>query len=172
MSLPSLLAGPPSLWELLDSFFVDLCTAWGAQYLETASAPVIVAETYNPDAMPLPGIIISSYDRDAQGDEAPFGDGEFHIAGMTYDYQLIVCAAFEQVSQGKRFAATASASLLDQLRSSVESLVALKSELDDEYVVRFELGTIELYVRGLAGQPDNGKYTGCCVLAITVYSEV
>lgn len=172
MALDSLLSGPPCLWELLDDFYLDLCEEWKARYVETAKAQVIIAETFNPDVMPLPGIVVSSYDRDIGGDQALFGDGDYHMAGLTYDYQLVVCAAFPTVPEAKRFAAGAAASLLAELRKEVESIVELKSDLDDEYVVRFELGSAELYVRGLAGQPVNGSYTGCCVLAITVYSEV
>jgi hypothetical protein len=172
MALESLVSGPACLWELIDEFYLDVCEDWKTRYVELQNAPVIIAETYNPEAMPLPAMVISSYDRDAGGDQAVFGDGQYHMAGLTYDYQLIVCAAFATVADAKRFSANAAASLLAELRLQIDGIVELKSELDDEYVVRFELGSAELYIRGIAGQPVNGNYTGCCVLAITVYSEV
>ena len=167
----SILDAPPFLWEVIDEYLFDLCEAWKLLWTETETAKVIVAESFNPDTMPLPGIIILSYGKEAESEDAPFGDGAYHISGMTYAYQIVICASFPDAFTAKRFASASNSSILDALRGDIENLVALSAD-NGEFVQRFEFGESELYVRGLAGQPTQGTYTGCSVLDLTVYTEI
>lgn len=171
MSLPSLLDAPPFLWQILDDYFQALLTTWKDQWVETAAATVVVAETFDPDAATMPAVVVMSYDKDSAGADHPFGDGQYHISGMSYDYQLVVCASFATSFLAKRFASAAAASLLDYVRADFENLCALNA-MNGEFVQMPEFGNAELYVRGLAGQPIEGTYTGCVVLALTVLTEI
>lgn len=171
MSLPSLLDADPFLWEVMDSYFSTLFENWKEQWLETAAATVVVAEQFNPDAATFPIIVILSYEREDGDEPPPFGDGEYHMAGMTYNYEFVVCISMPTVFDAKRVASAAGASLLDAIRSDFENLVALNAT-NGEVVQRFEFGEMEIYVRGLAGQPEEGKYTGCARIELTVYTEI
>jgi hypothetical protein len=154
----------------MDGYIAETCGTWALKWTETEFAKIVVAEQFNPDVMPLPGIIIVSYNREASGDDAKFGDGKYHMS-FTYEYQIIVCAGFETDARAKRFGQAASASLLDEFRNNIDSFCELSAS-NGEGILRFEMEENELYVRGLAAQPISGVYTGCCVVDLTVYTEI
>ena len=170
MALPSLLAQPASLWTLIDDYLVDLVTDWKGLWLETSTARIEVAETYNPDSVGLPFILIVGYERKFADAEAPFGDGEYHISGITYPYEIYVSAAFMTIADAKDFAAKVSESLSDAVRA-VPDLDGLIAD-NGEHVQYIDFDDGDLYVRGLAGQEPEGRYTGTACVRLIINTEV
>lgn len=155
---------------MLDNYYVNLLTNWCAKVTELNNATIRIGEQYDPDGVPLPFILISSYVREMAEAQAPFGDGEYHLDGLVYPYKLFVTNAFETVGEAKNFAANVSASLTAELADQVESVGLLISP-DGEGVKLFEFDDGELYIRGMAGQQPEGKYTGTACVHIRVLTE-
>lgn len=166
----SLLSSDPPLWTLIDTYLLNLCETWAAQWTETYRAPVYIAEQVNPDTVGYPFILISGYERNLQDSEPVIGSGEYSISGIRYPYEIVVCAAFDTFGKAKHFAAAASASFSDMLRA--EPTMGGLEAANGEFVEQFDFDDGEIYVRGVAGQAGTGKYIGGCTVAIIVHTEV
>lgn len=167
----SLLSLPKSLWVMIDEHLLSLVTAWAGTYTELGSAEIVVAEQFDPDNVKMPFILIRGYERKLEQAEPVIGDGEYHLDGVIYPYEILTMAQFDTISQAKNFAANANASLTDVLRAD-PTLGGMRAA-NGEYVKFFDFDDSELFVRGLAGQaPNRGSYSGTAVLRLEIHTEI
>jgi hypothetical protein len=169
MSIQSLLASPDPLWTLMDEFLRQLCEEWASQWLELQDARVEVAEQYDITTIELPVIIIVGVERNMSEAEAEFGDGEYHLSGLRYPYEIHIVGSFGVLQDAKKFAAQASASFSDALRR-YPTFGGLGAE-NGEVVELIEFDDGDIYVRGIAGQ-ESGNYTGIAIVRLLVHTEI
>lgn len=160
---------PLSLWAKIDSYLLTLVTNWCAGYIELENAQIEVGEQFNPDAVDLPFILIRGYERKMQEAQPEFGDGLYHLDGLTYPYEFVVTAAFESMADAKNFACNVSASLTVAL--ATDPTLGGLAAADGEYVQQFNYDDGEIYVRGMNGQQPEGKYSGTACVRIEIVTE-
>lgn len=159
------------LWAAIDDYLVTL--------IETAYAktlPCVVAEQWDPDNHPLPMCLIRGYEAEMGDVEYPFGDGVYHIDGITYPYELIAIDSDDDFSAIKGKMAEHAAKLRDIMRGS-PALGGLTGTsglagASVEQVQRVDIGNMALYIRGRSGQNQKGRYVGAATLQIAVVSYI
>lgn len=165
----SIVAGNKSLWALIDDYLFALATTWKAQWTELENAVVIVAERLDPDHV-MPHILISGYERNMVNAEPVIGDGDFHMSGIRYPYEIMISATFDLLADSKTFAANSSASFADALRA--DPTFGGLGAANGEFVEQFDYDDSELYIRGAGGENQGSKYVGCAVVRIDVHTEL
>jgi hypothetical protein len=159
-----------SLWAKLDERLAYLLRLWAASTDGFTQAEVVVAEQYDPQADNLPIIIVRSYETDTEEAEALFGDGEYHLGGISYPFEIVVANSYSTVALAKAYAQNVVVAVRDVIRKD-SRLLSLSGD-NGEYVTRMEIGDGEIYVRGLSGAYPEGEYLATCSITFNFYSEV
>lgn len=164
---------PESLWAKIDNYLQAALIPWAEQFNELIdtdnNAHVEIGEEFDPGDVPVPFILIRSYERKMAEGEPQFGDGEFHIANIVYEYEILLFNLFDTVALAKNFCSNAMAECIEFLRADV-TMGGLAAD-SGEYILQFEFGDHEIYVRGLAGQ-ESGRYAGVACVRFNVTTEV
>jgi len=167
------------LWANIDDYLKTLIeTAYTVEVegVPTKTLACVVAEQLDPDNHQLPVCLIRGNESETGDADYPFGDGAYHIDGITYPYELIVIDADDDYSAIKGKMAEHGTKVRDVIRS-VPAFGGLSGEsaapgAGVERVQRVDIGNVTLYVRGRAGQNKAGKYVGAAALQIAVVSQI
>lgn len=167
--MQSLMSGPEPLWTLIDGYILQTCREWAKGFIELVDARVELGETYDPAVLEVPLVLIIGVERNIGEGEPGFGDGEYHIDGIQYPYEIHIIANFPEQKDAKTFAAKAMDSIGDTFRAD-PTFGGLYAD-NGENVKFFDYDDGDLYVRGIAGQ-STGNYTGIAVFRLVVHTEI
>ncbi len=180
----------PCLWANIDDYLTTLIET---AYTETVTIPpeeeggeptteqvktltCVVAEQLDPDNHVLPVCLIRGYEAGMGDVEYPFGDGVYHIDGITYPYDLIVIDAADDYADIKDKMTEHAAKLRDIVRGApaLGGLTGASSlsGAHTEQVQRVDIGDTTLFIRGRAGQNQAGKYQGAAALQVAIVSQI
>ena len=158
---------PRSLWEALDGAIeAGLAAAMGEEsdYTELQIQSIEIGDTWDPDHMAKPGILIVSNDADLG--TGPHGAGPHALAA--YDYMIVAVAEEASYREAKASAQALHGRLITALCNWPAILGQAMGAIDTgEQAERLRFDRSRIEIRGRQGA-TRGKYLGIAVVAVQI----